>query len=90
MSMPGDAMRRGLAIGPLSVLAGKEKTKTHTERNIEMKTLFVLAMALAGLAAASPSFAKLRSQVLRNEGGQVVLTDCQNPFDHRRPSANGG
>jgi hypothetical protein len=66
-----------------------------------MKTLFALAMALADLAAASPSFAKLRSQEPSNEGGQVVLIyrpsktqvndkACQNPFDYRCPSANGG
>jgi hypothetical protein len=66
-----------------------------------VKTSLLIAMALAGIAASSPSFAKVRSHEYRYNGGHEVLvnrpsrpsgndTICQSPSDYRCPSANGG
>jgi hypothetical protein len=74
---------------------------TQTKRNTEMKTPLLVAMVIAGVAAASPSFAKEGSQEIGLNKTQRVLINrevgprgsdsiCQFPSDYRCPTANGG
>ncbi len=45
------------------------------KRNMEMKPSLLVAMSVVGVAASSPSFAKVRFHEYRYNGGQEVLVN---------------